>query len=285
MVDAETTHRIGTAIVQLVELENAANDDVAAAKNETETLARAHARAAFVLTLTEAGTATFVADLKRRREALAALIVASPSEENNTRLQELLQLPKLPVYSLSPTKTSEKPLRNAAAAPLAQLSEPRHNPVPRPTKQPPSGLDSLDAAAHLDYLTVCSCVVYDAEKNEWIELRCGICGSNYSTRTKSYYMIGIPAMVAHMASRHQQNMTYAQSLHKCRFRAIRRKELDEIISGEVQIELVGAPDSVALPARGAEELAQQTSTSNAEQKKQESIGREVVQREEGNIAS
>lgn len=96
MADAETTHRIGTAIVQLVELENAANDDVAAAKNETETLARAHARAAFVLTLTEAGTATFVADLKRRREALAALIVASPSEENNTRLQELLQLPSTP---------------------------------------------------------------------------------------------------------------------------------------------------------------------------------------------
>lgn len=96
MADAETTHRIGTAILRLVELEHSANEDVAAAKNETETLARAHARAAFILTLTEAGTATFVAELKRRREALAALIVAEPSEENNTRLQELLQVPSMP---------------------------------------------------------------------------------------------------------------------------------------------------------------------------------------------
>ncbi|PPJ56890.1 hypothetical protein CBER1_02235 [Cercospora berteroae] len=284
MADAETTHRIGTAILQFVELEHSANEDVAAAKNETETLARAHARAAFVLTLTEAGTATFVAELKRRREALAALVVTSPSDESNTRLQELLQVPKLPVYSLSPTQTSKKPLRNAAATPLAQSSEFKRDPEPRTTKQPPSGLDSLDAAAHLDYLNVCSCVVYDAEKNEWIELRCGLCGSNYSQRSKSY-MAGIPAMVAHMASKHHQRITYAQAVRKCRLRAIGRKELDKIISGEVQIKLVGAPDSAALPTFAAERIAQQTCASDAEQEKQESIGRKVVHRNGGIIAS
>lgn len=93
MADAETSGRICTAIMKLVELESAAKDRITATKKEAEDFARAHARAARLASATESAAATFIADLNSRRKGLAALLAREPDHDNESVLEDLLKIP------------------------------------------------------------------------------------------------------------------------------------------------------------------------------------------------
>ncbi|PIA89330.1 hypothetical protein CB0940_06963 [Cercospora beticola] len=251
MADADINHRVGAALLQLAELKQAATGDVVTAKEEVESINRELTRATALAATIEAGTTAFVADVERRCKALDRFIATDPNDRDDVLLDTLLQMPKLPTYTYAQTESSRSSSETPAAHSVEQVapsrSAPRH---PRKSLHA-DNLTQLDKPYHHEYLNACPCVIYDGDEQEWIELRCAICGTNCGqTRRNRTYLAGATAMISHMGQMHPPlptKRTVGDVVRDCRYRAVPREELERIMSGEMVIPLRSSNDATAVP--------------------------------------